>query len=447
MTDTLLTFAIFWGIWLLVPMLIDGSTAVAYLVGVWRAERRRGEVKPPAELSFYPQVSVIIPVHNGMLSIGPCLESIRRQSYPNDRIEVIVVNNLSTDETFAVFEEQQMDHFEGAICWISTEDKGKAWALNAGLHVANGSIICNIDCDVLLHRDAILNMVRTLEADPSIAAATGSIEVLPEERKTSDPLRHLLTECEFVEYYAGFRIGRQYQTTTNSLFTLAGAFSAFRREVLLRTFLYSNRTVSEDTDLTFDIHHSFQQLRVACVPEAIAYVEPTPSLGALYSQRVRWQRGQLEVAAAHPQLLSKNLLRLKGLSPPRALVVDHTLAFPRVIWTFLLPTLYFLGYPLPLVVSATLSMYICYMAVEATILGTCYLLAENGPKQRIRRSWWIFSVMPAYRFLIFWFRFGGFLSALMEPPQWRVETPWVQTKRAGIRTANGFVAFLTYLLR
>ena len=103
----------------------------------------------------------------------------------------------------------------------------------------------------MLDPEAILEMVRAFELDPNVAAATGSIEVLPAdvdprtgEHVNIHPLKFLMAEAEFLEYYAGFRIGRQYQSQTKSLFTLAGAFSAFRRDVLLKTFLYDDSTVS-----------------------------------------------------------------------------------------------------------------------------------------------------------------------------------------------------------
>lgn len=447
MTYTLFAFVLFWGIWLLVPMLIDGSSSMAYLIGCWFSRHRSGKRKKPVDLSDPPWVSVIIPVHNGAICVRDCLESIQQQSYPHDRIEVVVVDNLSTDDTRQAFQEQrEKNHFDGAIQWVSIPYKGKAWALNAGIYVTNGRYIFNIDCDVVLHRDAILNMVSAFEADPDLAAATGAIQIRPTNGLRESPFKRIFSECEFLEYFAAFQVGRQYQSATNSLFTLAGAFSAFRREVLLTTLQYSNRTVSEDTDLTFDIHQRFPNMRLACVADAIALVEPTANLEALYSQRVRWQRGQIEVVAAHPRQLRKNLFTLKGLAPPRSMVVDHTLAFPRVVWTFFLPSLYLFGYSLPLIVSATLIMYICYMAIEGLFMGTCYLFAQGEDRQRIRTAWWLVTVMPVYRLLLFWFRFGGFLSALTDPPQWKVEAPWKQLRTATVDLTRSLTVHLGSLI-
>lgn len=156
MTYTLFAFVLFWGIWLLVPMLIDGSSSMDYLIGCWFSWHRSGKRKKPVDLSDPPWVSVIIPVHNGAIRVRDCLESIRQQSYPHDRIEV-VVDNLNIEDTRQPFQEQrEKNHFDGAIQWVSIPYKVKAWALNAGIYVTNGRYNFNIDCDVVLHRDAIM---------------------------------------------------------------------------------------------------------------------------------------------------------------------------------------------------------------------------------------------------------------------------------------------------
>ena len=300
-----------------------------------------------------------------------CLKSIREQSYPHSQIEVLIVDNRSTDDTRAVVGREQERSFAGNINFISLPYKGKAGALNAGIHHSRGDLILNVDADTALDRDALMEVAFAFDEDKRLAAATGSVEVLPldrdpltgEEREVH-PLRYAMAQAEFVEYYEGFRIGRQYQSQTGSLFTLAGAFSAFRRDIMLRTFMYDQRTVSEDTDLTFYIAMNFPEMRVKAVTSAIVYVHPTPTLKLLYAQRVRWQRGQIEVAAMYPQL-ERHPFRLRGISIVKSLLVDHTLAFPRVVWTFLLPFMFLLGYPLEVVITATLGLYLIYVGVEA----------------------------------------------------------------------------------
>ena len=54
-------------------------------------------------------------------------------------------------------------------------------------------------------------------------------------------------------------------------------------------------------------------------------------------------------------------------------------------------------------------------------------------------------VLPAFRYVTFWFRFGGFLEVLMEPPAWRVRNPWVQTADALLQVKVGVVAVITQM--
>ena len=449
MTDQLVGFALFWGVWMVVPLIIDGVTALAYLSAAIKAKAGRSPVGSSDPLKSYPLISVIIPSYNGAGVLPVCLKSIRGQSYPHSKIDVLIVDNQSTDDTRAVVAREQERTFAGSINLISLPYKGKAGALNAGIHHSRGDLILNADADTALDEHALLEIARAFDEDKQLAAATGSVEVLPPDRdpltgevRELHPLRYAMAQAEFVEYYEGFRIGRQYQSQTGSLFTLAGAFSAFRRDVMMRTFMYDQRTVSEDTDLTFYIAMNFPEMRVKAIAQAIVYVHPTQSLRELYAQRVRWQRGQIEVAAMYPEL-ERHPFRLRGISIVKSLLVDHTLAFPRVVWTFLLPFMFLLGYPVEVVVSATLGLYLIYVGVEALYYVVALWVAEGVARGRLMRLWWIPVFMPLYRWLTFWFRFSGFLSVLQEPKQWRARDPLSESYDSARRLATMALTFLT----
>ncbi|NUM43667.1 MAG: putative glycosyltransferase, exosortase G system-associated [Anaerolineales bacterium] len=425
MTDPL-RFAVFWGVWLLVPVLIDGLTTLFSLVGVFWARLR----KPvPPETFYFPHISVIVPVYNSADTLGDCLRSIAAQDYPLDRIEVLVINNGSTDHSFEVFTEIQQT-LTLNVHWHSIYNKGKAWALNAGIHICQGEYIFNVDSDVVLSPEAFSEVVKTMDADPDLGAVTGAIMVLPPVRGAS-LLQRILGYCEFYEYMAAFLVGREHQTLVHNLYTLSGAFSVFRREVLLQTFLYSQETVTEDTDLTFELYARFKDKRIGAVSRAIAYVHPIESVGALYAQRVRWQRGQLEVSARYPALMNRPMWQVSGFNPGRVLAIDHTLAFPRLVWTFLIPVLAIFGYSLSLIFMSTVLTYIFYMLIDILWVVVALYYANQLARQRLAYTWWVIPLLPLYRIIVFWFRFSGFLHAIAETGTWRVSDPWVQVKAGG----------------
>jgi putative glycosyltransferase (exosortase G-associated) len=423
--DFFISFLVFWGVWLLVPMLIDGAVTLLSLGSVlWvRWGRRRHQ---RVSLQHFPLISIIIPVYNSEKTLEACLRSLAAQDYPLECMNILVVNNGSTDRSFEIFNHMQQE-LPLILHWHSIINKGKAWALNAGIHLTHGVYLCNIDSDVVLAPDAIRQIVEKMEAEPDLGAVTGAVEVLPPPADA--PLIQLfLDECEFFEYLTAFHVGREQQTLLRNLYTLSGAFSVFRQDVLLRTFLYSQQTVAEDTDITFELYERFREYRIGCVSEAIAYVHPIESLGALYAQRVRWQRGQIEVSARHTALMNRSIFRLSGFNPARALVIDHTLAFPRLVWTFLLPVLVLFGYSPGLIISALITLYIFYMLIDFTWIGVAWLGANASARRRLRKTGWLLPFLPLYRMIIFWFRFSGFLYAVAEPGTWRVQDPLVQVR-------------------
>jgi len=422
-----LAFLLFWGIWMLAPLIVDFSMALVFLILVIIYPERK-EREKFTDLNFLPYVSVIIPVHNSGDTIYKCLESMENQTYPIDKIQVICVNNGSIDDSFSIFAKFQDDHPEMGLSWINMERPGKSPALNAGIYMIKGDIVINVDSDAWLEENAIMAMVETFEHDRSLVAATGAIHIDKELGKKTDII-DIIHYCEEIEYLVAFNVGRRYQSITNNLFTLAGAFSAFRREVILNSLLYSERTVSEDTDLTFQIRQRNQinRSRMACVSSAIAYVEPISSFDKLYSQRVRWQRGEIEVTALHQGVVGHfGLSTFTG----RMMMVDHTLAFSRLTWTFLIPFLYFLGYPMSLVFAAFGGLYLCYLVLDFLYYLVAVKESTGDYKQRIKKTWWVILFLPIFRFVTFWFRFSGILLTMVEPATWKVETPTEQLKAA-----------------
>ena len=107
--------------------------------------------------------------------------------------------------------------------------------------------------------------------------------------------------------------------------------------------------------------------------------------------------------------------------------------------------MFLMDYPMKLVVSAMISMYCAYMAIDALYMLVAYGLADRDSRRRLRSAWWVFIILPAFRYITFWFRFGGFLEVLMEPPQWRVRNPWVQTMDGLLQLRVGTIAVFTQM--
>ena len=97
----------------------------------------------PKKLREWPSVSVIIPAFNETATIGRVLKSVLNLDYPSEKLEIIVVDDGSTDNTSAVVKKLT----DKRIKLIQQQRKGKAAALNLGLDYAGGNFVACLDAD------------------------------------------------------------------------------------------------------------------------------------------------------------------------------------------------------------------------------------------------------------------------------------------------------------
>ena len=303
---------------------------------------------------------------------------------------MFLVNNASSDDSFAAFSRCQAAHPELAMQWLDAA-QGKSNALNLALYNSQGKYIVHVDSDGVLEREALANLVRRFEADPSVNVATGAIMV---EAYKSGPSR-LLRRLEFMEYAQAFLAGRNYASEVDRVYTLSGAFTAFRSSAILTSWLYNADTICEDTQITFQMRYN-QRQRLHVCEDAIFFVDPIEGVDKLYTQRQRWQRGSLEVAHQFggERLSLRHALTDVNVS---TLLYDHTFAFPRMIWYVALICLLAVGYSGAVVLGAMAAIYVLYV-----VCGFLYLLAVASFLRRLPRLrryalglWWVVPLLPA----------------------------------------------------
>jgi len=463
MNNNLFILTIFWGVWIIIPVLFDGILTFIYMLYIiFKAPKKHQHDFDPKIL---PKVSIIIPTYNEEENINECLNYLKIQTYPQEKMEIIVVDNGSTDATSNIVKEHmreiyqikqgnghhgnnqngkikingnsyETNGFGGLLRLVVRYEKGKAKALNTGIELSGGEIIINIDCRSFLAPEAIYEMVAKFIEHPEYGAATGNVEIdwnLIYKREldgnylldgdgsyTPRELSHkekFLGKSQFMEYLTSFRLGRQFQDITGSMYTFSGAFSAFRREVLLNSPMYQSRTVAEDTDLTLDLHG--QNVRLGFAQDAKAYLKPVLSFERFYAQRIRWHRGQIEVIGLHLDWyanLRKGFWRNTWLAA--LLMIDHTFGFPRIIWIFMLPLFFLFGYSITLIIEAIFLMYAFYVLIDFLNAWYCYQVVDKEAREQIKDSIQYCLVTPIFRILTFYFRFAGYLETLKEPQAW-----------------------------
>ncbi|SHJ43872.1 putative glycosyltransferase, exosortase G-associated [Clostridium cavendishii DSM 21758] len=409
---------LFWGIWLLIPLLIDILSGIVSLIVILKEYFRKEKV----ELEYLPYITILIPVYNSEKTLANCIQSILDQNYPIKNIQVLLINNGEKNGVYDIYCKIQEQHPNLKIWWIDS-NQGKSKALNKGIYAAEGKYIINIDSDGILDKNAVLRIVEKFESNTNIHAMTGVVLTDCSLINTnSNLLLRLFRRCELFEYSEAFLVGRGFQSYTDSLFTLAGAFSCFRKDVIQKTQLYNSETLGEDTHITSQIRE-FQNGKIALCEKAFFYVDPIDSMDKLYIQRQRWQRGEIEVASLFRKFIGgRNRNTRKVLK--RTVIKDHTLVFPRLIWMFAMVYLVFIDYPLELVIMANILLYLAYVFNSALsfFVSKLYLKDQKEVKKYMNKHAYSILLLPFYRLVIFFMRVAGIINSIEKYSKWNTKT-------------------------
>lgn len=410
---------IFWAAWIIIPVLMEIVPSVGSVIVLLKKRLIPAKYEKPI---IYPEISLLIPVYNSQDSLEACISSINDSDYPNDKIRIFLVNNQGQDDSFKVFTECQKKFPQLMMQWLNAK-QGKSKALNLALFNSDGKYIIHIDSDGILDKKALTNMVDKFESDLSIDCMTGAILTMPDQiEEYKGFFAKLLRKMEFMEYAQAFLAGRNYASELNAIYTLSGAFSAFRKSTVLKSQLYNTDTICEDTQITFQMKY-LQKKRVYMCENAIFYVDPIEDMNKLYTQRQRWQRGSLEVSHL---FMKKRMNPLKIFTDVniRTLMYDHTFAFPRVIWYLALICLVLMKYSFESIIYSTLFIFLLYI-----LIGYCYYFTTIGflsdfkeIRRYYARQWYVIPMLPLFNFMVFFIRLAGVVNSINTDSAWKTKT-------------------------
>ena len=421
---------LFWAAWIIIPVMMEIVPSLGSVFVLIKKHIFHKEIIKPA---IDPEISLIIPIYNSMDTLEQCIRSIDESDYPDERIRIFLVNNQGQDDSFQVFCDCQQKYPQLQMQWLNAK-QGKSMALNMALFNSEGKYIIHIDSDGLLERSALRNMVYRFEADQTIECMTGVILTDPKQVQAYPPvLPRILRKVEFMEYAQAFLAGRNYSAEVNAVYTLSGAFSAFRKSAVLKSQLYNTDTICEDTQITFQMKY-LQKTKVGICEDAIFFVDPIEDMDKLYTQRQRWQRGSLEVSHLFlkDKLKARNMLTNVGV---RTLLYDHTFAFPRMIWYLALICLLCMNYSFAQIGYSTLFLYGLYV-----LIGVFYYISTVGFLKNFKeirkyyaKQWYVIPVLPIFNLMVFFIRFAGVINSINTDSAWKTRN-FTQEKESFVQT-------------
>jgi GT2 family glycosyltransferase/SAM-dependent methyltransferase len=194
----------------------DGSLAkkrIAFAAeNTWR---RRYEVLDSAICACFPLVSILIVTYNTREYLGPCLESIRRNtSYP--AYEVIVVDNCSTDGSAEDLDRYAADPRVRVQCL--QKNLGFAGGNNHAAGMAKGDYLVLLNPDTVVTAGWLERLLRPLEKDPRVGMAAPVSNFSGNETKVNTHYRSLRQMESFAAEQAKFRCGKTFDIDVVPLF-------------------------------------------------------------------------------------------------------------------------------------------------------------------------------------------------------------------------------------
>lgn len=245
---------------------------------------------------YHPRVTVLIPAWNEERGVITTVKALLKSTYKN--LEIIVINNASTDNTRANVLSLISAHKKtGAgkhhnidLVYAEETEQGKGHALNLGIRIATGDIILTIDADCYVPPDSVKHFVKYFR-DPKVMAAVGNVKI-------GNP-QTMLGVTQYLEFLFSFYF-KKADSLINSIYIIGGAAGAFRREVFEQLGDYSTTNITEDIELSVRIQAA--GMKIVYASDALVYTEGAVDLAGLMKQRLRWKRGRFETFIEHRHL-------------------------------------------------------------------------------------------------------------------------------------------------
>jgi hyaluronan synthase len=174
---------------------------------------------------YEPAVSFIIPAKNEEKSIGHTIEKCFAAEYPTEKLEVIVINDGSTDSTEKVIRELKEEKFPNLHIISFEKNQGKRHAMAEGFRKSKGEIIIQLDSDSYIDPATFKNLI--------IPFANKEIGAVCAHADPTNIDENFITKVQAAYYLVSFRIMKAAESTFYTVFCCSGCSSAYRKSAVM----------------------------------------------------------------------------------------------------------------------------------------------------------------------------------------------------------------------
>jgi len=232
----------------------------------------------------YPSCSILIPAHNEEKVIGATIESMLRLEYPQDKIQIIVINDGSHDTTKDIIKRYASLDARVQLFDIPEGEggKGKSRTLNLGIQQAKGDIIAIFDADNTPDKDSLRYLVAQLLDNKELGAVIGKFRTV---NKKATLLTRFIN-IETLSFQSMLQAGRWQM---HGISTLPGTNYVMWNHLIQKLGGWDEEALTEDSELSIRIYEAGYKIKF--IPYAITYEQEPQQWSVWIRQRMRWVRG------------------------------------------------------------------------------------------------------------------------------------------------------------
>ncbi|MDK2919800.1 MAG: hypothetical protein PWQ37_2533 [Candidatus Petromonas sp.] len=242
------------------------------------------------ELKVFPMISILIPAHNEEKVINKTLKSVLALDYPEDRFEIIVINDNSVDNTGVILSDIKKRYKDRKIKVITTDKitggKGKSNALNIGFKEVVGEYVVVYDADNTPEKLSLRYLVYAITKDKNLGAVIGKF-------RTRNKNKNLLTRFINIETISFQWMSQAGRWKLFKLCTIPGTNFIIRKDILNKLGGWDVDAIAEDTEISFRIYKI--GYRISFMPLSVTWEQEPEKLNIWFKQRNRWAQGNIYV--------------------------------------------------------------------------------------------------------------------------------------------------------
>jgi GT2 family glycosyltransferase len=242
---------------------------------------------PEIRAGARPLVSLVIPMYNESEAIQRCLDSVFRQDYPGDRIEIIVADGCSTDGSAEAVRDLAAAH--PSLRLVPNPRRRTPAGLNAGIRASNGEVVIILGAHTRIREDFVRKNVEAM-------ARTGAPVAGGTQVNVGDT---------YLQSAIGIAMGSPlglpsapYRFSRREQYVDTVVYAAYRRPLFDALGLFDeNLFISEDAEMNWRIRKAGH--KILFTPEIVSYYYPRRTFAGLFRQLFRYGILRVNVIKKH----------------------------------------------------------------------------------------------------------------------------------------------------